>query len=120
MKFVQFGLVTMGSMMLASGVWAVEASGVHLPLNHAQGVAQSLAQGVQTSQADAAKVNINAATVQELMAVKGLNASKARAIVSYRKQHEAFKSLEELAKVKGFMRMKSEQLKEIQAQLRLT
>lgn len=51
------------------------------------------------------------------MKVKGINASKARAIVAYRKKHGDFKSTDDLAKVKGFTKMKPDQLKAIQDQL---
>ncbi len=48
-----------------------------------------------------AKVNINSADVATLQAVKGLGPKKAQAIVAYRNEHGAFKSLEDLTKVKG-------------------
>jgi competence protein ComEA len=51
------------------------------------------------------------------MKVKGINASKARAIVAYRKKHGNFKTLDDLAKVKGFTKMKSNDLQAIQDQL---
>lgn len=63
------------------------------------------------------KVDINKATAKDLMKVKGLNASKARAIVAYRKKHGDFKSTDELANVKGFKKMKPEMMKEITDQL---
>ena len=49
-----------------------------------------------------AAVNINTATQSELEAVKGVGASKAKAIISYREANGGFKSLDELDKVKGF------------------
>lgn len=64
-----------------------------------------------------AKININSATAKELMKVKGLNASKARAIVNYRKKHGNFKTLDDLAKVKGFNKLHGDNLKNIQDQL---
>ena len=64
-----------------------------------------------------AKVNLNKATVKELMKVKGINAAKARAIVAYRKKHQRFTVGNELAKVKGFKKMKPERLKEIEDQV---
>lgn len=71
----------------------------------------------QKAAATETKVNVNKATAKELMKVKGLNASKARAIVAYRKKNGDFKSLDDLSSVKGFKKMKSERLKEIQDQL---
>ena len=49
-----------------------------------------------------AAVNINTATQAELEAVKGLGETKAKAIISYRESNGAFKSLDDLDKVKGF------------------
>ena len=76
-------------------------------------------QGTSSTDANATsdKINLNKATVKELMKVKGLNASKARAIVAYRKKHGDFKSTDELANVKGFKKMKPDTLKEITDQL---
>lgn len=64
-----------------------------------------------------AKVNLNTATAKDLMKVKGINGPKARAIVSYRKKHGDFKSLDDLKMVKGFKKMKDDQLKSIEDQL---
>jgi competence protein ComEA len=71
----------------------------------------------ETTQSVTTQVNINTSSVKSLMKVKGINASKARAIVAYRKKHGSFKSLDVLAKVKGFTKMKSDDLKAIQDQL---
>ncbi|MFP5404535.1 MAG: ComEA family DNA-binding protein [Gammaproteobacteria bacterium] len=49
-----------------------------------------------------AAVNINTATQSELEAVKGLGPAKAKAIIAHREQNGAFKSLDDLDKVKGF------------------
>lgn len=65
------------------------------------------------------KVSINKASAQELMKVKGLNASKVRGILTYRKKNGGFKSLDELASVKGMKRMKENEMKAIQSQLTL-
>lgn len=50
----------------------------------------------------AQKINLNTATVEQLDALKGVGASKAKAIVDYRTQHGPFKSVQDLASVKGF------------------
>lgn len=63
------------------------------------------------------KLNINKASAKDLMKLKGFNASKARAIVAYRKKQGDFKSLDELASVKGFKKMKPDSIKEVQDQL---
>ncbi|WP_407075250.1 helix-hairpin-helix domain-containing protein, partial [Neisseria blantyrii] len=48
-----------------------------------------------------AAVNINAASPQELEALPGIGPAKAKAIAEYRAQNGAFKSVDELTKVKG-------------------
>jgi competence protein ComEA len=47
------------------------------------------------------KININQATAIDLEKLPGIGASKAKAIIAYREQSNAFKTLEELMKVKG-------------------
>lgn len=47
------------------------------------------------------KLNINTAGENELMSVKGIGKSRARAIISYREKNGPFKTVDELAKVKG-------------------
>lgn len=49
-----------------------------------------------------AAININTATQSELESVKGLGPAKAKAIIEYRQANGAFKSVDELDKVKGF------------------
>ncbi len=49
----------------------------------------------------AAMVNINTATSDQLATIKGLGPKKAQAIVDYRKDNGAFKSVEDLKKVPG-------------------
>lgn len=58
-----------------------------------------------------AAVNLNTATKEELMNVKGIGEKKAEAILEYRAKQGAFKSVEELAKVKGFGEKSVEKLK---------
>lgn len=59
------------------------------------------------------KVNINAASLQELMQVKGISKTKARNILSYRKKHGNFTSLSDLQKVSGFKKMHEQKFKDI-------
>jgi len=71
----------------------------------------------QSSNAIQEKINLNKASAKELMKIKGLNASKAKALVAYRKKHGEFKSVDELNSVKGFKKMKPASIKAIQDQL---
>ena len=48
------------------------------------------------------KINLNTASVQELTgSFKGVGKKRAEAIVSYREAHGGFKSIEDLAQVRG-------------------
>lgn len=49
----------------------------------------------------ATRVNINTASAEELTVLVGIGEVKARAIVEYREKNGAFKSIEQLANVKG-------------------
>jgi len=49
-----------------------------------------------------AVVDLNAATPAELDALKGVGPAKAKAIIDYRDKNGPFKSVDDLAKVKGF------------------
>jgi len=59
-----------------------------------------------------AAVNINTATQSELEAVKGVGASKAKAIISYREANGGFKSLDDLDNVKGFGKASIDKLRD--------
>lgn len=58
-----------------------------------------------------AEVNLNTATQAELEAVKGIGPAKAKAILAYRTKNGAFKSVDDLAKVKGFGKASVNKLK---------
>lgn len=74
-------------------------------------------QETTTTTTEQTKVDVNKATAKELMKVKGISAAKARAIVSYRKKHGDFKTLDELKDVAGFKKMHEDTMKQIQDQL---
>jgi competence protein ComEA len=47
------------------------------------------------------KLNINTATAEQFMALKGIGKKKAEAIIAWRTEHGGFKSVEQLAEVNG-------------------
>lgn len=49
-----------------------------------------------------ASVDLNSATQAELESVRGIGPAKAKAIIAYREKNGSFKSVDDLAKVKGF------------------
>ncbi|CZI01012.1 ComEA family DNA-binding protein [Legionella pneumophila] len=64
------------------------------------------------------KINLNTADAHSLTgSFKGIGKKRAEAIIAYRENHQGFKSLEELAEVKGigqrFVDKNREKLKEI-------
>lgn len=62
----------------------------------------SAMQNAQAPQAQAMQpININTATAEQLETIKGLGKKRAQEIVSYREKNGAFKSVDDLAKVKG-------------------
>lgn len=50
---------------------------------------------------DAAEVNINTASTEQLQLLKGVGVAKAQAIIDYRTQNGQFKAIDELANVSG-------------------
>jgi len=55
----------------------------------------------ETATPAATKVNINTADEAALTSVKGIGKSRAKAILAYREKNGAFKSVDDLTKVKG-------------------
>lgn len=54
-----------------------------------------------TAEQSAVRVNINRASIKDLMNLNGIGEKKAVAIVKYRNDHGKFRSIEQLTKVKG-------------------
>jgi competence protein ComEA len=57
--------------------------------------------GTSPAYATEGVVNVNTATAEELVRLPGIGDAKARAILDYRKEKGAFKSVEQLREVKG-------------------
>lgn len=53
------------------------------------------------TQSEISKLNVNAASIEELVKVKGLGQKKAKAIVQYIQQNGELVSLDELLEIKG-------------------
>ncbi len=47
------------------------------------------------------KVNLNTATLEQLMGIPGIGESKAKAILAYREEHGGFSSVEEVMQIEG-------------------
>ncbi len=58
-------------------------------------------ESAKTQARDQATVNINRASEGELVSLNGIGSSKAQAIILYREMFGSFKTVDELAKVKG-------------------
>jgi len=69
-----------------------------VPFVFAQEVGQKIEQTVETA---VEKININKASVEELMQLKGVGQEYAKRIVEYREQQGMFKATEDILKVKG-------------------
>lgn len=96
---------------------AADATPAATQANDNNATQQVSANDQQSDMAKELKLNLNKASAKELMKVKGIDASRAKAIVAYRKKHGDFKSLDDLAKVKGFAKIKADNLHKIQDQL---
>lgn len=58
------------------------------------------------------RVNINVATIEELMTLPGIGQTRAEQIVAYRQKNGSFSSIEEICKVSGIKDKTFQQLKE--------
>ena len=74
-------------------------------------LAAMLTTAAPSAAADAAQVNLNTASVEELEALPGVGPSKAKAIVEYRTAHP-FETIEEMKNVRGIGDATFEDLKD--------
>jgi competence protein ComEA len=89
-----FALVIVVSMVIATvpGVFAQEAE---------KGVTQKVEQEVEKKVEGINIININKASAEELMQLKGIGDAYAKRIVEYREQQGMFKAPEDIMKVQG-------------------
>ncbi len=57
------------------------------------------------------RINLNTATVEELVRIRGIGDTLARRIVEYRDQHGPFRSVDDLLQVKGIGEKKLEAMR---------
>ena len=67
---------------------------------------------VSWAEATVNKIDINTASLEQLEAVKGVGQDIAHNILAYKKDHGAFKSFDDLGKVKGVGKVRLEALRE--------
>ena len=63
--------------------------------------------------ADGAKIDLNTATVQELVKLKGIGKKYAEKIVEYRETNGKFQKIEDIMKVKGIGQKKFNAIKDL-------
>lgn len=90
-----FSAVTCVLLVLSSVSFAADAPAKTTPTSTSPAATKAAPAAVQDA------VNINTADVQALTKLKGVGARKAEAIVAYRKTNGAFKTVDQLAEVKG-------------------
>lgn len=120
MSFYRTIIAAVAAMSLATAVLAADESTTAAPADASQASTAAQTSDTQAPAAQAAdqtKVDLNKASVKDLMKVKGMTSAKAKAIVAYRKKHGDFKSTDDLKMVKGFKKMKDDQMKNLQDQL---
>ena len=66
---------------------------------------------VPSNKEPATKVHLNEADAKELLHVKGIGPKRAQAIVQYREKHGPFRSVDDLAQVRGIGTKKLEKLR---------
>jgi competence protein ComEA len=79
-------------------VWGQQPAGTAAPAGKATPAA---AAPKQATAAAGTKVNINTADEAALKSLKGIGEKKAKAIIEYREKNGSFKTVDDLAKVKG-------------------
>lgn len=116
MSFYRKLFAVVAAMGLATSVFAADETTTAQPADM-QATTSTTEATQAAAPAEQGKVNVNTATAKELAKVDGLSKSKAAAIVSYRKKHGEFKTLDDLKEVKGFKKMNEDEMKKLQDKL---
>ncbi len=132
MSFYRKLLVAVATMGLASFVYAADEGATTTTTSDTTGTTDTqtatpatdtTASATPTTTTDTTtttmgdKVDLNKATAKELMKVKGINAARAKAIITYRKKHGDFKTVDDLKEVKGFKKLTDKKYQEIADQV---
>jgi competence protein ComEA len=97
-------------LMLSIAVLALN-NPVSAATSHSTSANQAIKAGALAKASNAA-VNINTASMQELLQVPGMTANKAKSLLTFRKKNGNFQTVEDLRKVSGFKRMSTTQWEE--------
>jgi comEA protein len=95
--------VVVACTMLYSGVWSPPAGIVVLAIVALAGAVLQARRnvGLAVRNGGAAQLNLNAATAEQLSAVRGVGPATAQRIVAWRASHGSFRSIEDLVRVPG-------------------
>ncbi len=89
--------------MTKKAVFALLLSGLPFIANMALAVENQITEFSDSAvvASEQTPIDLNTATAEQLMTLKGVGKKKAQAIITYREQHNGFQRIEELDEVKG-------------------